>query len=262
MDKFVIAHPEDGIFLGEFWGLGFWSKLDRAGQEHAPAFDREEEARAFVASWSTRGDPDLYSFHAVGLGETAEYATVEQLVEAGLEDHLGQLAGLLDKGTPDLWDRLDDGTYWQPLAPRTPEEYLTGETEAVFVWEDHGSWRVSVEEGGRSRQFASLPEAFRAGQHIIDEGYAEMDGIIAASLGVDAIRWSLLAKNGVISLVSKEDPRVAIYGSAATPHWSFEFDADGMNDTTVIENSNSFEAMMAMAEEKLAELSARSFPTR
>jgi hypothetical protein len=32
----VICNNENGVFLGEMFGLSFWSKLDAVGQEFAP----------------------------------------------------------------------------------------------------------------------------------------------------------------------------------------------------------------------------------
>ena len=33
--RFVLYHPEDGVYLGGFMGLGFWSNLDPVGQPEA-----------------------------------------------------------------------------------------------------------------------------------------------------------------------------------------------------------------------------------
>src|SRR5690606_39754669 len=38
----VITHPDMGIYLGNFIGLGFWSLLDSVGQNAAPTFDSED----------------------------------------------------------------------------------------------------------------------------------------------------------------------------------------------------------------------------
>ena len=50
--RFVIYHPERGIFLGEAMGLGFWSKLDPVGQTHAVTFESEGIGRFAVGRFS------------------------------------------------------------------------------------------------------------------------------------------------------------------------------------------------------------------
>ncbi len=47
----LIVSNELGIYLGSFMGLGFWSKLDKAGQDEAVTFPDEESAREYMATW-------------------------------------------------------------------------------------------------------------------------------------------------------------------------------------------------------------------
>lgn len=51
MTRVVIVSEELGIYLGSFLGLGFWSKLDDAGQPSAVTFKSEIEAMQYAASW-------------------------------------------------------------------------------------------------------------------------------------------------------------------------------------------------------------------
>ena len=43
--RYVIYNPVDGLFVGEFLGLCFWSKMDSAGQKYAPSYETKEEAQ-------------------------------------------------------------------------------------------------------------------------------------------------------------------------------------------------------------------------
>lgn len=54
----VLVHPEHGVYLGNFLGLGFWSKLDPAGQEAAVVFPSVDEARRFAQSWDLADTPE------------------------------------------------------------------------------------------------------------------------------------------------------------------------------------------------------------
>ena len=53
MKRYVIFHEKFGIYLGELFGLGFWSYLDPAGQNSAVTFPSEKEAQAHADSWET-----------------------------------------------------------------------------------------------------------------------------------------------------------------------------------------------------------------
>jgi hypothetical protein len=49
MKKNVVIYSEElGVFVGEAFGLGFWSKLDPVGQDSAPVFDDEDQAQDWV----------------------------------------------------------------------------------------------------------------------------------------------------------------------------------------------------------------------
>lgn len=83
--SFVITHPEMGIYLGNCMGLGFWTKLDPAGQEAAAVFPTREEAESFMATWDD-GKPAGVTLHPVipdrGNGT---FASIDACVAAGLE---------------------------------------------------------------------------------------------------------------------------------------------------------------------------------
>lgn len=89
---FVLVHPDDGVYLGSLMGLGFWSKLDPAGQECAVAFETPEKAREHAASWdSSREDHQAYleSLKCVEVEidspDGEPYASVDACIKAGLD---------------------------------------------------------------------------------------------------------------------------------------------------------------------------------
>ncbi|MFG6080332.1 hypothetical protein ACEUZ9_000882 [Paracoccus litorisediminis] len=87
--RIVITHPEYGIYLGSFLGLGFWSKISAEGQEEACTFKNEELARDYIATWEENGDPAKYGFAEVATD--APFATIAELDAAGLEDMTGPM---------------------------------------------------------------------------------------------------------------------------------------------------------------------------
>ena len=80
----VLWNDELGVYLGTAFGLGFWSKLDPAGQEYACVFETEDEAREYVSSWD---NPVSFRFVIVEWSIVSGYkvATIGSCVRAGLE---------------------------------------------------------------------------------------------------------------------------------------------------------------------------------
>jgi hypothetical protein len=89
-NRIVLVHPEFGVYLGNCMGLGFWTLLDTAGQDQAITFNSETEARSHISTWEANSNPDDYSYITVLCEE--EYATVMELIKAGLGDILGDMA--------------------------------------------------------------------------------------------------------------------------------------------------------------------------
>lgn len=86
----VIVHDEMGVYLGACFGLGFWTRLDTVGQNTAVTFKNEFEASQYIVSWESDNDPKNYKFFTLPGHE--EYATVADLVHAGLGPYLGDMA--------------------------------------------------------------------------------------------------------------------------------------------------------------------------
>ena len=80
MARFVIYHEANGIYLGSSMGLGFWSKLDPVGQDHAVTFETREEALLHLASW----EGTLTGCLIKPVSVEGEYAPIEACVQAGL----------------------------------------------------------------------------------------------------------------------------------------------------------------------------------
>lgn len=83
MAKILVVSNELGVYLGTALGLGFFTKLDCAGQTQPCTFPSKQEARGHVASWDANNDPDAYAYHELP-DDGNEYATIEELEDAGL----------------------------------------------------------------------------------------------------------------------------------------------------------------------------------
>ena len=81
--RVVLYSPVKGVYLGGFRGRALWSKLDAAGQAHAPTFADRAAALAHAESWD-RPVGDLVAV-AVPAAERL-YASHDECVAAGLPD--------------------------------------------------------------------------------------------------------------------------------------------------------------------------------
>lgn len=80
---YVITQPKLGIYLGNWMGLGFWSKLDPVGQSVAVTFDSISEAKNFIATWEFK--PKDISFVEVYEDNAGIVGSIESCVNAGLD---------------------------------------------------------------------------------------------------------------------------------------------------------------------------------
>jgi hypothetical protein len=79
----VIYSKEDGVYLGSFLGLGFWTNLDTAGQSSAVTFPSEQAARDYMATWDTPAPADVQVVDVVP-DDGPNGASVAACVQAGL----------------------------------------------------------------------------------------------------------------------------------------------------------------------------------
>lgn len=86
--RYLLTHPEDGIYLGSCMGFGFWTKMDPAGQPEACTFESEKDMWEHINSWDQSEDLDRRKcgFRAVPVQPSSDtYATIRDCVNAGLE---------------------------------------------------------------------------------------------------------------------------------------------------------------------------------
>jgi hypothetical protein len=82
MTRILLTHPEQGVYIGQCLGLGFWSKLDPCGQDKAPTFDEEGTAREHISTWkSPHNDPDEYGYVEIEVADSEHYATMPECMD-------------------------------------------------------------------------------------------------------------------------------------------------------------------------------------
>lgn len=82
--RVIISHKEMGIYLGSCMGMGFWSKLDSAGQDKAVTFDNIAQAKEVIQSWNEPHNTKDYYFTRIQIADLY-YATISEVLAAGLE---------------------------------------------------------------------------------------------------------------------------------------------------------------------------------
>lgn len=79
---YVITHPEMGIYLGNAFGIKFWSKQSPVGLR-AITFETINEAEKVVARWQRIKRTNLRFVEVVA--DEGRYASVQSCMNAGLE---------------------------------------------------------------------------------------------------------------------------------------------------------------------------------
>lgn len=83
MTQYVIYSEEDGVYLGSFLGLGFWSKLGPNGQDAAVVFESIQDAQNYIRLWPEESRNKQFQFVPVE-ASLEVWATIEDCVKAGL----------------------------------------------------------------------------------------------------------------------------------------------------------------------------------
>jgi hypothetical protein len=82
MKKYVLYNEEQGIFLGGWMGLGFWTKLETGGQDAACTFASVKDGEDYIATWPA--DQRNKEYKLVQVEAIGRWATIQECVEAGL----------------------------------------------------------------------------------------------------------------------------------------------------------------------------------
>ena len=87
----VIYHETLGVYIGELFGLGFWSKVDDGGVDRAVVFDDAADAIDYLNDWSEGPQPDCVFVEVVP--DLGKYASVLACIRAGLPGWIPRTEG-------------------------------------------------------------------------------------------------------------------------------------------------------------------------
>ncbi len=77
--RFIIMHPERGVFVGHAMGMFFWSKWDAAGQMTAATWESLDDLKQAASQM-----PDFDGLLGFPVETKDEYATVPELLASGV----------------------------------------------------------------------------------------------------------------------------------------------------------------------------------
>ena len=81
--RYLLMHPEWGIFIGTFLGMGLWSKLDCLGQAYAVTFSSATEALEWAQDSCPVECKKMFTTYLTT--KEKSHATIAEIVAAGLE---------------------------------------------------------------------------------------------------------------------------------------------------------------------------------
>lgn len=91
MTGYVIYNDENGIFIGECLGMGFWSKLDPVGQPEAVAFENTtiayeviERFENYDKHYGFRNEYKIVPVEITSSHGRTHYASIQSCVQSGL----------------------------------------------------------------------------------------------------------------------------------------------------------------------------------
>jgi len=92
MKRYVITHPDYGIYLGRYIGLGFWSMLNSLGRDSAVVFESSKDAWVHINTWCPQNAEYRKQLVISRVDcEHPEYARIPELRAAGLDIYLSDM---------------------------------------------------------------------------------------------------------------------------------------------------------------------------
>lgn len=150
----------------------------------------------------------------------------------------------------DLWDQADSRTWHLSLPAMTVGEYVSGETESLFIREERGTFWLSDPRRQGQSECKTLEEAKKAGDEIVDEMYESQPRAIAEAARLPE-GWVLRGEPDGFVFFAKE---------GMEPGEGPEIVRNGPRDWTVVEADEEVVSKKESAAEALAEFERlRSF---
>lgn len=128
----------------------------------------------------------------------------------------------------DPWEDLDGrGTdFYLKLAAADFEEWVSGETENVFLRRDKGSWWLSAPDQVGQSEYPTRLQGMIAGLELYEASYAESEKLIIASLELDDADWRVEIDQGQIFATYLHDESIALQADDGSTRWALFNDGE------------------------------------
>jgi hypothetical protein len=128
----------------------------------------------------------------------------------------------------DPWEDLDDrGTdFYLKLAATDFEEWVSGETETVFLRHDDGSWWLCVLNQAGQSAYPTRLQGMIAGLELYEASYAESKKLVIASLELDDADWRVEIDDGQIFATYLHDESIALQADDGSTRWALFNDGE------------------------------------
>lgn len=126
-----------------------------------------------------------------------------------------------------MLDKLDENTYWHPLAADSVDTYFSGEVDNVWVKREDGQWWLSVDGTSGAEPYDTEEEAIIKAVEKVFQSYVEMPQRVAKDLRLSEAEWGdwrLNLDNGEILLSSIQNESIGISRTEGGPWYLYHDD--------------------------------------
>lgn len=121
------------------------------------------------------------------------------------------------------WEDLDghNRNLYINLAPKDFDEWVSGETDNVFLRRENGSWWLSVPNSAGQSEYPTRLQGMIAGLELYNESYDQSEKLIVDSLKLDDTEWRVeFLKGGIIVATNLHDETIALQADDASTTWT------------------------------------------
>ncbi|MNU30314.1 hypothetical protein D3C71_187990 [compost metagenome] len=131
------------------------------------------------------------------------------------------------------WEDIDghNRSLYINLAPRNFDEWVSGETDNVFLRRENGSWWLSVPTQAGQSEHPTRLQGMIAGLELYNESYEQSEKLIIDSLKLSDSDWRVeFLKGGIIVATNLHDESIALQADDASTTWTL-FNGEEIIDT-------------------------------
>lgn len=125
------------------------------------------------------------------------------------------------------WEDVDglNRNLYLSLAPKTFEEWVSGETGTISLSRENGCWWLSIPNQVGQSDYPTRLQGMIAGLQEYEASYEESEKNIIRSLGLDAEDWRVVLENDNIVAVYLQDEKVTLQADSNSLEW-MQFNGD------------------------------------